>query len=115
MTTITAALDLLAPFEIWEIPLDNGAYIKFFEPLVLQPEWMPDDSEEPSDEKYLEVEVPELGISAWGKNRKELWSSVKGDILMLWTRWVQNDDSNLSVETQAVKRNYLAIAEEIDG
>ncbi len=115
MTTMLTELDVLAPFEIWEVPLGNGAYIKFFQPLVLQPTQMPHDPDEPGDVEYWEVEVPELGISAWGKNRKELWSSVKGDILMLWTRWVQNDDTNLTAATRAIKRNYLAIAEEIDG
>jgi len=40
--------DLLAPVEIWEVLLDEST-IKFHQPLVLTPTWLPDDPEEPSD------------------------------------------------------------------
>ena len=113
MATIPTELDLLAPFEIWEIPLERGAIIKFHAPLVLQPQWMPDDPDEPSEQKYLQIERPDLGISAYGTSRKELWTSVRDDILTLWREWVRKDDQDLTKLTQKIKINYLSIAEEV--
>ncbi len=116
MSTITKADDkaLLAPLEIWEVQLGSRT-IKFFEPLILTPTWMPDDPEEPSDEKYLEIEYPELNLSSWGKNRRELWECIQGDIRFIWTTYVNEDDSKLSIGARAVKSTYLDIAEVIDG
>lgn len=113
MTTILTELDLLAPFEIWEISLNHGASIKFHRPLVLQPRWMPVDPDEQECEKYLQIEYPDLGISAWGQTRKELWNSVRDDIFIVWTEWVRRDDEQLSARTQKIKNNYLSIAEEV--
>ncbi len=113
-TTKTDDRTLLAPFEIWEVLMGNST-IKFFEPLILTPTWMPDDPEEPSDEKYLEVEAPEMNISAWGKNREELWECILGNIRFNWTTYVSDDDSKLSLGARAVKNTYLEKAEVIDG
>ena len=112
MVTILTELDLLAPFEIWEIPLEHGAIIKFHAPLVLSPQWMPD---EPSEQKYLQIERPDLGISAYGTNRKELWVSVRDDICVTWEHLVQCDDTRLTPDAKTIKNNYLAIAEAFDG
>jgi hypothetical protein len=46
MTVTTQDTDVFAPFEIWEVALDNAA-IKFYQPLLLTSTWMPDDPREP--------------------------------------------------------------------
>ncbi len=112
MSTIPTKLDVLAPFEIWDVPLGNGKYIKFLEPLVLTPTWMPHDPDEPGDVEYLEVEVPELEISAWGKDRRELWRCIFGDIREAWECFVQAKSH--TPHGKQVQANYLAIAEEMD-
>ena len=107
--------DVLAPFEIWEVPFDNGKTIKFFEPLVLTPTWMPHDPDEPGDEEYLDVIYPELAIDVYAENRDELLAWVHSEILTNWDRYVQKDDSRLSPQTKAIKYAYLAVAEVVNG
>ena len=104
---------MLAPFEIWEVPYDN-ATIKFFEPLVLTPTWMPHDPDEPSDVEYWEVEVPELAISSYGVDREELASAIRSDIRFAWRHFVLADDSLLTPDAQAVKIHYLTVAETVE-
>ncbi len=112
MTTMLTELDVLAPFEIWEVPLGNGTYIKFFQPLVLTPEWLPDDPDDPDANEYLAVERPELEIFANGADRRELWRCIRGDIRSAWTHFVKaKSHSPLGKQVQA---NYLAIAEEMN-
>jgi hypothetical protein len=105
---------LLAPFEIWEVPFGD-ATIKFFEPLVLTPTWMPDDPDEPGDVEYLEVIYPELAIDVYAENREELLAWVRSEIFMNWKHFVSKDDSQLNRDTLAIKRKYLAAAEVVDG
>lgn len=115
MTMILTELDLLAPLEIWEVALEHGGCVKFHRPLVLQPEWMPEEPEEPEDEKYLLIEYPDLGISAWGHTRKELWISVRDDIRFCWKHYAAAQDAQLAPDAKTIKDNYLAAAEVIDG
>ena len=105
---------LLAPFEIWEVPFGN-ATIKFHEPLVLTPAWMPDDPEEPDDNEYLQIICPELEIDVCAENRDELLAWVHSDILMNWKHFVSREDSELNSQTLPIKRKYLSLAEVVDG
>ena len=114
MATIPTELELLAPFEIWEVLLDN-ATIKFHAPLVLQPEWLPDDPDEPSEQKYLCVERPDLNISVFADNRDDLYEFVHSEIRFIWEHFVQADDSQLNRDTKAIKQVYLKLAEVVDG
>ena len=104
----------LAPFEIWEVMLDDYTTVKFHEPLTLTPTWMPDDPDEPDDHEYLLVEYPELAISSYGVDYEELVCAIRSDIRFAWRHFVQADDSQLTRDVKVVKDNYLAIAEEID-
>ena len=104
--------EVLAPFEIWEVMLDNST-IKFFEPLIVQPEILP--LEEPGDPTYLTVDVPELNISAHGLTRQELWECVLGDIRFNWTEYACEDDCKLVPLARSIKNTYLAVAEVVDG
>ena len=104
-------LDLLAPFEIWEVMLDD-ATIKFYAPLILKPKiLLPDD---PGDTTYLVIEVPELGLSAFGIDREDLWDCVQSCIRMVWKEYVREDDQNLMPLAKSYKDAYLNIAEEVD-
>ena len=126
MSTLTAtdyvfeiASQELAPFEIWEVPLDDDRVIRFFEPLVLTPFWLEDDSDNPDDasdsmHQYLGVERPDLEIFANGTNRRELWKSVCGDIRSAWIHFVRAEAPRLSSHGEQIKKNYLRIAEEVD-
>jgi len=107
---------MLAPFEIWEVPYGN-ATIKFHEPLLLTPTWMPDDpeAEEPDENEYLQVIYPELSIDVYGENRKDLLEAVYSNIQMNWKNYVQRDDSRHSPRTKAIKYAFLAVAEVVDG
>jgi len=109
---ITEKLDVLAPFEIWEVLLDNTT-IKFHEPLILKPEILP--PEEPGDPAYWTVDFPDLDISAVAVDRSELLSCVRSDIRMIWGNCVCKDDASLTPKNRTVKQRFLAIAEEIDG
>ena len=103
--------DVLAPFEIWQVMLDDERTIKFNEPLMLTPTWMPDDPEEPDDNEYLQVERPELAISSYGVDYEELVCAIRSDIRFAWRHFAQADDTQLTREAKAIKDNYLAIAE----
>jgi len=113
MSTINQ-IDVLAPFEIWEIPFGNRT-IKFFEPLLLEPEYMPHDPDEPGDVEYLEVVCPKLNIDVYADNRKDLKEFLYSEIGFIWQHIVLANDSLLDAESRAIKRRYLEIAEEIDG
>lgn len=104
---------LLAPFEIWEVQLGNRT-IKFFEPLLLTPFWLEDDSGDSSDHEYLGVERPDLEIFANGTNRRELWNCICGDVRAAWIHFVQAESGRLSPHGMRIKENYLRIAEEVD-
>ena len=110
----TVETDILAPFEIWEVPFGDST-IKFFEPLILTPERMPHDPEEPGDVEYLDIIYPELNIDVFAENRDELLAWVHSSIFMNWKLFVCKDDSELIPSTRALKRKYLAVAEVIDG
>jgi len=110
--SITETLDVLAPFEIWEVLLD-GSTIKFYEPLVLKPEVLPPES--PTDRAYLIVDVPDLDISVVAIDYSELLSCVRSDIRMIWDNCVRKDDAFLTPKNRIIKQRYLSMAEEIDG
>ena len=109
---ITEKLDLLAPFEIWEVQLGKST-IKFHKPLVLTPEWLPDDPDEPDENEYLAVEYPFLDISAFGRDREELWRCIRGDIRAAWQHCVRIPIDKLSPINQKIRENYLSVAEEV--
>jgi hypothetical protein len=110
----TLQTDILAPFEIWEVPLDKGV-IKFHEPLILTPNWMPHDPDEPGDVDYLEVIYDDLAIDSWGADREELKKAIMGDINFAWRHFVQLPDNDLSGKSQTIKHYYLANTEVVDG
>ena len=110
----TTETDVLAPLEIWEVMLDDYTTIKFREPLVLTPSWMPDDPDEPDDNEYLEVDCPELAISSYGVDHEELACAIRSDIRFAWRHFVQADDHQLTRDAKTIKDHYLSIAEEID-
>ncbi len=105
---------LLAPFEIWEVMLDNST-IKFHQPLVLTPQRVPDDPEEPSDREYWQIIRPELAIDVFAETRDDLIEAVHSAIRIAWRLFVQVPDDRLIPETKKIQRNYLAIAEAVDG
>ena len=105
----------LVPFEIWSVPLDDHRTIKFHEPLLLTPHWLEDDPDElddPDENEYLAVEYPRLGISAFGRDREELWRCILGDICSAWKHCVQVPRERLSSMNRKIRDNYLSIAEE---
>ena len=105
---------VLAPFEIWEVPFGN-ATIKFHKPLLLTPTWMSHDPDDPGDVEYLDVICPELAIDVYGESREELLEAVHFAIFMAWKHFVQVSDDRLIPATKEIQRNYLAIAEVVDG
>ena len=115
LSTMTAIdTDVLAPFEIWEVPFGDKT-IKFNEPLMLNPSITPHDEEEPGDEEYLDVICEELSIDVFADNRDELLEAVHSNIRMNWKHFVCEQDNQLSPQMQAVKRQFLTIAELVDG
>jgi hypothetical protein len=104
---------LLAPFEIWEVTLDHST-IKFHQPLVLTPNWMPHDSDEPGEIEYLEVVRPELNIDVYAENRDDLLELVYSEIRFIWERFVKANADSLTVNMEKIKNKYLEIAEELD-
>ena len=106
---------VLAPFEIWEVSLDDHRSIKFHEPLILTPTWMPDDPDEPDDNDYPQVICPELGIDVWAENVDDLIDFVRNDIRFIWKHYVLKDDDQLIPKTRVIKKNHLAIAELYNG
>ena len=101
---------LLAPFEIWEVMLDNST-IKFFEPLLLKPVLIPNDASD--DGEYWLVEVPELIISTFGTEHRSIQNGILSDIRDAWKHIVSLPDDRLSQNGKKVKQSYLAIAEEM--
>jgi len=106
--------DVLAPFEIWEVPFGDKT-IKFFEPLMLAPSVMPHDEEEPGDVEHLIVINNELSIDVCAENRDELLSWIHSEIFMNWKHFVSKEDRELNADTLALKRKYLTMAELVDG
>ncbi|MGL6227293.1 MAG: hypothetical protein ACRC10_11800 [Thermoguttaceae bacterium] len=110
MSVIT---EVLAPFEIWEVPFGQQT-IKFREPLVLQPSYLPDDPEEPDENEYLSVKCPDLWIDVFAENRDELLDAVYACIQSDWKNVVQREDTQLNRDVLRYKRNYLDLAELVD-
>ncbi len=106
--------DLLAPFEIWEVPFDSQT-IKFREPLSVTPQRMPREPDATGDEEYLMVLHPELAIDVFAENREELLAWVHSDIRMNWKHFVSQNDSKLDHQARVIKHAYLALAEVVDG
>jgi len=104
---------VLAPFEIWEVPLDDRRTIKFNEPLIVQPEILP--PEEPGDRTYLIIDMPKLNISVHAEDRDDLWEVLFFDIQFIWEHIVLNSKDALSQKAMIIKKNWLAIAEVVDG
>ena len=98
---------LLAPFEIWEVMLDDTT-IKFFEPLLLKPKRLAGD-----DDLWI-IEKSDLGLSAFGTDRESLWECVQSCIRMAWKEFVCEDDRNLLPLAKKYKDAYLSIAEDVD-
>ena len=105
---------MLAPFEIWEVPYGD-ATIRFHEPLILTPTWMPHDPDEPGDVEYLDVIDPDFFIDVYAETRDELLAWIHSEIRMHWKHFVSKDDSQLNSGTLPIKHKYLAIAEVVDG
>ncbi len=106
--------DLLTPFEIWEVMLDDST-IKFHKPLVLKPMRVPDDPEEPSVREYWQVIRPELAIDVFAETRADLIEAVHSAIRLAWKHFVQVSDDRLIPATKRIRQNYLALAEAVDG
>ena len=113
--SLIAESTTLAPFEIWEVPLDDERTIKFHEPLILTPTWMPDDPDEPDDSEYPQVICPELNIDIWAENVDDLIEAVKYDIRFIWEHIVLKDDYDWDATSRSIKRNHLALAEVVYG
>jgi len=101
---------MLAPFEIWEVMLDDST-INFFEPLIVQPEVL--SPEELGDPSYWTADVPELDLSAVGVSLEELESCVRSDIRMTWKQVVRKRDRELTPHDRTIKQRWLEIAEEV--
>jgi hypothetical protein len=101
---------MLAPFEIWEVMLDDST-IKFFEPFIVQPEVLP--PEESGDPAYWTVDVPKLDLSAVGISLEELESCVRSDIRMTWKQVVRKHNKELTPHDRTIKQRWLEIAEEV--
>ena len=99
----------LAPFEIWEVMLDDST-IKFNEPLAIKPRIL----DQGTSGECFYAEYPELDVSAVGVDLDELLSCLRSDIRMNWKRIVQKRTNELSVHEQRVKQRWLEIAEEIN-
>lgn len=111
MSIIAQCTDILAPFEIWEILLDDST-IKFHQPLLLSPTYMPHDEEEPGETQYLEIVKPELNIDVYGEDRRELLSALRSEISFVWRHLVKSNNQT-DPETNEIRRRYLELAEEI--
>ena len=116
--SLIAESTILAPFEIWEVPLDDERTIKFHKPLILTPTWMPDDPDEPRSPdapRYLDVICPKLGIDVFADNIDDLIDFARSDIRFVWKHIVLKRDSDLDAKSRSIKWNHLAIAEVLDG
>jgi hypothetical protein len=95
--------------------LENST-IKFYKPLFLQPQPLPDDPEESDPQEkndFLLVEYPDLNISTFADNREDLLEFVHSDIRFTWKHIVQVDSAKLDRSALQIKHRYLALAEEI--
>jgi len=110
-----SAREQLAPFEIWEVPYNDEATIKFFKPLVLVPTWMPDDPDEPSENEYLQIIRPDINVDVWAETRDELLEVVLSEICFVWEHIVLREDGELDAESKRIKKEHLTIAELVDG
>jgi hypothetical protein len=108
MSQVVHETTLLAPFEIWEVMLDNST-IKFFKPLIVQPTILDRGT---SGECYS-AEYPELDLSAVGVSLDELMSCFRSDIRITWKRVVQKKDTELAPNARTIKRRFLECAEEV--
>ena len=113
MSLVSAAVQH-APLEIWEVMLADKTF-KFDEPLMLTPQRVPDDPDEPSNQKYWQVIYPQLAIDVYAETFDDLRDAVHSNIRMNWKHYVQKENSRLSPQTMAIKRAFLAVAEVIDG
>jgi len=113
--SFVAESTILAPFEIWEVPLDDERTIKFHEPLILTPTRMPDDPDEPGDVEYFDLICPKLGIDVFADNIDDLIDYVRSDIRFVWKHIVLKDDCDLDAKSRSIRQNHLAIAEVLDG
>jgi hypothetical protein len=113
MIPILQEVEVLAPFEIGEVTLDHST-IKFFQPLILTPTWLPDDPDEPDDSEYLLIDHPELGIHVYAENRDDLLEFIYSDLRFVWQHYVLVDDEKLIPKTKSIKYHYLKIAEMIN-
>ena len=104
----------LAPLEVWGVMLDDRT-IKFNEPLMLTPQRVPDDPDEPCNQKYWQIVYPPLAIDVYAETLDDLRDAVHSNIRMNWKHYVQKENSRLSPQTMAIKRAFLAVAEVIDG
>ena len=111
--SLIAESTILAPFEIWEVPLDDERTIKFNEPFIVKPEILP--PEEPGDETYWTVDVPELNISAHGLDYEELRDCIESCIRFTWKHIVQIPSAELDRESVQIRSNYLSLTEVIYG
>ncbi|MGL4943953.1 MAG: hypothetical protein ACRC46_12280 [Thermoguttaceae bacterium] len=109
---MSTTINTLAPIEIWEVSLDD-ATIKFFQPLIVEPVRELDDPNDPCEATHLSVRLPKLNIDVFAPTHSELIGWVKSDIRTMWNHFVRKDDAKLNPDAIAVKRNYLAIAEEV--
>ena len=102
--------DVLAPFEIWSVTLDDDTTIKFHEPLVVEPRILDQGT---SGECFC-AECPELDLFAVGVDLDELLSCLRSDIRMTWKSIVQKHANVLTVDERRVRQQWLDIAEEIN-
>ena len=101
---------VLAPFEIWSVPLDEHRSIKFYEPLIVQPVVL----DQGTPEECFYAEYPKLDISAVGIDFDELQSCLRSDIRMTWKRVVQKHSRELKPDEQIIRRRWLDTAEEVN-
>ena len=106
--SLTIEPALLAPLEIWEVPLDDST-IKFNKPLVVNPTIF----DRGTPEECFYAECHELDISAVRVDLDELSSCLRSDIRMTWKRVVQKQNNKLTAKELATKQRFLEIAEEV--
>jgi hypothetical protein len=110
---ITAQTTHPGTIEIWEVPLNDHSFIKFFEKLELPSRPIERDPEDSDPTQYYEVVYPDLNIDVYGETHEDLLDAVKSNIRLEWRHFVREEDSNLTWKTRQIKQNYLAAAEEV--
>lgn len=98
-----AALQSIA---LSEVALRPGATLHFREPLVLFPRLS-----ESGD--YLLAEHPRLHVDVFAETREGLLSELHEQVRMLWAEYALEDEENLADPAIALRRAWLAAAEEI--